>query len=74
MKSCPTCKSLYPTDFTVCPRDGVALLVEQWRQLYNKVRPQSALDYRPPAPEAIEIVPLLGASQPGSGGAALAVN
>lgn len=25
MKSCPTCKVLYPTDFTVCPKDGAAL-------------------------------------------------
>ena len=29
--------------------------------IYNKVRPHSALGYRPPAPEAIEILPLLGA-------------
>jgi putative transposase len=50
------------------------VLVEQWRQIYNKVRPHSALGYRPPAPEAIEILPFLGASQPGSGGAGLAVN
>ncbi len=50
------------------------VLVEQWRQIYNKVRPHSALGYRPPAPEAIEILPLLGRSQPGSGGAGLAVN
>ncbi len=50
------------------------VLVEQWRQIYNKVRPHSALGYRPPAPEAIEILLFLGASQPGSGGAGLAVN
>ncbi len=50
------------------------VLVEQWRQIYNKVRPHSALGYRPPAPETIEIFPFLGASQPSSGGAGLAVN
>jgi transposase InsO family protein len=50
------------------------VLVEQWRQVYNKVRPHSALGYRPPAPEAIEILPFLGASQLGSGGTGLAVN
>ncbi len=34
------------------------VLVERWRQLYNRVRPHSALGYRPPAPEAIEPLPL----------------
>ena len=33
------------------------VLIEQWRQHYNRLRPHSALDYRPPAPEAIEISP-----------------
>lgn len=28
------------------------VLIEMWRQHYNKVRPHSALGYRPPAPEA----------------------
>ncbi len=28
------------------------VLIEQWRQEYNHVRPHSALRYRPPAPEA----------------------
>ncbi len=32
------------------------ILIEQWRKEYNQVRPHSALNYRPPAPEAI--VPL----------------
>ena len=27
------------------------VLIEQWRVHYNTVRPHSALDYRPPAPE-----------------------
>ena len=30
----------------------VQVLVEQWRQTYNRIRPHSALGYRPPAPEA----------------------
>jgi putative transposase len=28
------------------------VLTEQWRQHYNRIRPHSALGYRPPAPEA----------------------
>lgn len=28
------------------------VLVEDWRRYYNKVRPHSSLNYRPPAPEA----------------------
>lgn len=31
----------------------VKVLVERWRQTYNRIRPHSALGYRPPAPEAI---------------------
>jgi len=29
------------------------VIIEKWRQEYNTVRPNSSLDYRPPAPEAI---------------------
>ena len=29
------------------------VLIERWRRHYNKVRPHSSLNYRPPAPEAI---------------------
>jgi putative transposase len=29
------------------------VLIEQWRQEYNHIRPHSSLNYRPPAPEAI---------------------
>jgi putative transposase len=29
------------------------VLIEQWRQHFNTVRPHSALGYRPPAPEVI---------------------
>jgi len=31
----------------------VQVLVERWRQTYNRIRPHSALGYRPPAPEAV---------------------
>lgn len=30
------------------------VMIERWRQTYNTVRPHSALQYRPPAPEAIQ--------------------
>jgi transposase InsO family protein len=33
------------------------ILIERWRQEYNTVRPHSALGYRPPAPEAIAVIP-----------------
>ncbi len=33
------------------------VLIERWRQHYNRFRPHSSLGYRPPAPEAIEIGP-----------------
>ena len=29
------------------------VLIEQWRKEYNQLRPHSAKNYRPPAPEAI---------------------
>jgi len=29
------------------------VLIERWRQHYNRIRPHSSLGYRPPAPEAI---------------------
>lgn len=32
------------------------VLIEQWRQHYNRFRPYSSLGYRPPAPEATEPV------------------
>ena len=37
--------------------DEAKVLVERWRQEYNRIRPHSALGYRPPAPEAIEPPP-----------------
>ena len=47
------------------------VLIEQWRRHYNRVRPHSALGYRPPAPEAMEIPPLLGRQLPTDLGTAL---
>ena len=38
----------------------VQVLTEQYRQAYNRIRPHSALGYRPPAPETVlspDIVP-----------------
>ena len=29
------------------------ILIEQWRQHYNTIRPHSALGFRPPAPETL---------------------
>ena len=31
------------------------VLIERWREHYNRVRPHSALGYRPPAPEAVVV-------------------
>jgi transposase InsO family protein len=33
------------------------VLIERWRQYYNRKRPHSSLGYRPPAPETIAAVP-----------------
>ena len=33
------------------------VLIERWRNDYNRIRPHSALGYRPPAPEAIRPLP-----------------
>jgi len=38
------------------------VLIERWRIHYNTVRPHSSLGYKPPAPEAIEIAPLMAGS------------
>lgn len=32
------------------------VLIQQWKREYNQVRPHSAKNYRPPAPEAVLIV------------------
>ena len=31
------------------------VLVERWRQIYNRIRPHSALGYRPPAPVVFQL-------------------
>ena len=43
------------------------VVIEQWRQHYNTVRPHSSLGYRPPAPETIAWNPLLAANPPLAG-------
>ena len=40
------------------------VLVERWRQHYNRVRPHSALGYRPPAPETLAPLPPLDRRTP----------
>jgi transposase InsO family protein len=45
------------------------VLIERWREHYNRVRPHSALGYWPPAPEAFVVqaatpVPIRGGSAP----------
>lgn len=35
--------------------DEARVLINQWRREYNQIRPHSAKNYRPPAPEAILI-------------------
>ncbi len=34
------------------------VLIEQWRREYNRNRPHSSLGYKPPAPEAVEPLPM----------------
>ncbi len=40
------------------------VVIEEWRRHYNTARPHSSLNYRPPAPEAIEPKPLFWAAVP----------
>ncbi|MFP6871569.1 MAG: integrase core domain-containing protein, partial [Nitrospinota bacterium] len=37
--------------------DEAKVMVERWRHEYNRIRPHSSLDYRPPAPETKEPMP-----------------
>ena len=30
------------------------IIIERWRREYNTIRPHSSLNYRPPAPEAVQ--------------------
>jgi transposase InsO family protein len=43
------------------------VLVERWRQHYNRIRPHSSLGYRPPAPEAFEFCSYAAGSLRGLG-------
>ena len=43
------------------------VLVERWRHVCNRIRPHSALGYRPPAPETIEPMPPGSAPPPSIG-------
>jgi transposase InsO family protein len=49
----PTRDSKSLEEATVSNMWEIAALVERWRQTYNRIRPHSALGYRPPAPETI---------------------
>jgi transposase InsO family protein len=40
------------------------VLIERWRREYNTLRPHSALGYKPPAPEALEVPPPYSAPMP----------
>jgi putative transposase len=40
------------------------VLIERWREHYNRIRPHSALGYLPPAPEAMLVSLFLGGSAP----------
>ena len=42
------------------------VLIENWRQEYNTIRPHSSLEYRPPAPEAITLKAVLVGTMGGS--------
>ena len=46
------------------------VLVEQWRQHFNTVRPHSALGYRPPAPEVVMPGPPMPLRRPDPTGSA----
>ena len=40
------------------------VLIERWRQHYNRVRPHSALGYNPPAPTTVAFPAAAGAPPP----------
>src|SRR4051794_29971080 len=46
------------------------VLIEEWRQHYNRIRPHSSLGYRPPAPEAVA----MAGRGSGSGGAVAVIH
>ena len=50
------------------------VLIEQWSQRYNTERPHSALGYRPPAPGAVKILPLVAGQLRPTGVAQMLLN
>ena len=46
------------------------VLIEQWRQHFNTIRPHSALGYRPPAPEVVMLGSLMLLRRPNPTGSA----
>jgi len=46
------------------------VLIEQWRQHFNTLRPHSALGYRPPAPEVVMLTPPMLLRRPSPTGSA----
>ena len=40
-----------------CSLREAQVLIEQWRNEYNTIRPHSSLNYRPPAPEVMQSIP-----------------
>ena len=57
-------KQRYTTKEIIQKLREADMLIEQWRNHYNRVRPHNALGYRPPAPEAWGRAPALGSSSP----------
>ena len=42
------------------------VLIERWRQHYNRIRPHSSLGYRPPAPEVVTVAQPAGSATLGT--------
>ena len=40
-----------------CSIREAQVLIEQWRKVYNAIRPLSSLNYRPPVPEVMQSAP-----------------
>jgi putative transposase len=46
-------KQRFTTEEIIHKLRKAKVVIEQWRQHYNRVRPQSALCHRPPAPATL---------------------
>ena len=55
---------------------GAQIIIEGWRQHYNRVRPHSSLGYKPPAPEimAWPALPAFESAPPAGHGVAFTLN